>query len=82
MEEVMFIGFQDVWLSDRTARYPGMIHIPQLPALETLYIGTFGNDWSNRLVDILFSIHSAPQLSSVTFNLSWVLGGEVPDYDT
>ena len=61
---------------------PDTIHIPQLPALEALRIETFGNDISNRLVDILFSIHSAPQLSSVTFDLAWVFDGKVPPYDT
>ena len=82
VEEMIFIGFQDLWLSDQTARYPDTIHIPQLPALEALRIEIFGNDISNCLVDVLFSIHSAPQLSSITFDLAWALGGKVLPYDT
>jgi len=79
---VMLTDFQDSWSlrGDRSTRYP-TIQMPQLPALETLVVETYTNDLSSRLTDVLFSIHSAPRLSSVTFTFSRLFGSTLPVYD-
>jgi len=78
--EVMLIGFLDLWFYGRAARYPA-IYIPQLPALKTLIVETYTNDLSHGLTDILFSIRSVPQLSSVTFTFARLFSGDFPVYD-
>jgi len=66
---------------DRSTRYP-TIRMLQLPALETLVVETYENNLSNCLTDVLFSIHSAPRLSLVTFTFSTLFRGNFPVYDT
>lgn len=65
----MLTSFQDRFRDDRTAR-DRMIWMPQLPALETLVVEIVTDDISDRLADVLLSIHSAPQLSLITFAFS------------
>ena len=67
---------------NRTARYPDLIHIPQLPALKTLRIETYAGSISNHIADILFSLHLALQLSSVTFKLLGELSSKVHVHNT
>jgi len=80
VKEVMLTCFQDLLRSHLTGQHP-TIHMPQLPALKTLVVKTYVNRLSRRLTDILLSIRSVPQLSSVTFTFAGSPSGNFPTYD-
>ena len=75
-------GPQDWFLvGDRTAQRP-TIRIPRLPALEALVVEASRTHISDRLADILFSIHSSPKLSSIAFTFSRAISRrQFPAYD-